>query len=158
METNRPLARAGYLLAALLVVLPVFDAIARVMPFHLSDARWRFQVLGNMSNVPMVPLFGLFLALVFAWWARDLRTRRSVGAICIVLAVIIAAIGIMFVIDYFGVKDAIPPRYQKVAAVASVAAVIKELLAIVVLALFAIASFRDGDILVEPRAPLTVNR
>lgn len=143
METTRPLARAGYLLAALLVVLPLFDAITHIMPFHFDDARWRFQTLGNLSNVTMVPLLGLFVALAFAWWARDPRTRRSIGALCAVLAIVVAGIAIAFIVNYFGVRAQIPPRLAHVAALASIAAVIKELLAVIVLALFAFAALRD---------------
>jgi hypothetical protein len=158
METTRPLARAGYLLAALMVVLPIFDAITRLIPFHMSDERWRFQTFGNLSNVPLVPLFGLFLAMAFTWLAGDTRVRRSIGALSVVLALAIAGITIVFITDYFGVRGQIPPRFQHVAALASVAAVIKEILAILVLALLALAAFLDRKMPVSNKSSATANR
>ena len=49
---------------------------------------------------------------------------------------------IAFVVAYFGVRAQIPPRLAHVAALASIAAVIKELLAVIVLALFAFGASR----------------
>lgn len=143
MEPTRPLARAGYLMAALLVILPIFDAVTRFAPAHLSDQKWRFQVGGNLSNTTLVPLIGLLIALAFTFYADDPRTRRFVGIVCTVFAVAIIAMAGMFAMDYFGVRADVPPRLQHGVALASIAAICKEILAIIVLLLLAAGSFRD---------------
>ncbi|MEO8946321.1 MAG: hypothetical protein ABI338_07470 [Gemmatimonadaceae bacterium] len=142
METTRPLARAGYLMAALLVVLPLFDAITRFIPMQLGDQKWRFQAAGNFSNATLVPLIGLLIALAFTFYADDPRTRRFVGIVCIVFAVAVLALAGTFATDYFGVRAEIPPRLQHGVALASLAAFCKEILAIIVLLLLAAGSLR----------------
>ena len=72
------------------------------------------------------------------------QTRRMLVLFALaVLAIVVAGIAIAFIVNYFGVRAQIPPRLAHVAALASIAAVIKELLAVIVLALFAFAALRD---------------
>lgn len=138
-------------MAALLVVLPIFDAVARFIPAHLSDQKWRFQVGGNFSNTTLVPLVGLLIALAVSFYADDPRTKRFVGIVCIIFAVAVLALAVTFTMDYFAVRADIPPRLQHGVGLASIAAVAKEILAIIVLLLLAASSFRD-PVLVLPAA------
>ena len=124
----------------------------------MSDERWRFQTFGNLANVPLVPLFGLFLAMVFTWLAGDPRVRRSIAALSVVLALVIVGITIAFITDYFGVRGQIPPRFQHVAALASIASVIKEVLALLVLTLLALAGFLDRKMPLSNKSSVSTNR
>lgn len=144
-------------MAALLVVLPIFDAVTRFIPMHLSDQKWRFQVGGNLSNTTLVPLIGLLIALVFTFYADDPRTRRFVGIVCIVFALAVLALAGLFSADYFGVRADVPPRIQHGVALASLAALCKEVLAVIVLVFLAVGSLRDR-VVVPVVAPSRVRR
>ena len=139
-------------MAAILVVLPIFDWITRLLPLHLSDPKWRFEVFGNFSNVTTVPLIGLFVALAFSWASGDARVRRSIGSLCLALAVVVLIVAIAFIADYLRVKAEIPPKLQHAAGLASVAAVIKELLAIAVLVLLGLGGFFDRNMPLAERS------
>jgi uncharacterized membrane protein len=141
METNKPLARAGYLLAALLVIIPLFDATMQVWPLRLSDERWRFGAVGSLSNLLLVPMLGLLMAIAIATLTDGRRVRRVVGALCGTLALILAVLSVLFILDYFQVRTIVTPKFQHATAVASTTAVVKNVLSIITLVLLCRAGF-----------------
>jgi hypothetical protein len=157
METNKPLARAGYLLAALLVVLPLFDMITQVLPLQLGNDRWRFGVVGQLSNLLLVPLLGLLLAMAIATLTDSRRVKRIVGTICGVLALIVAMLAVLFILDYYQARTIVTPRFQHVTAVATITALCKHVLAIITLVLLSRAGFAGPKpVVVRKRvAPVT---
>ena len=156
METNKPLARAGYLLAALLVITPLFDGTMQVWPLRLSDERWRFGSVGSLSNLLLVPLLGLLMAIAIATFTDGRRVKRVVGAICAVLAVVLAALSVLFILDYFQVRTIVVPRMQHATAIATTTAVVKNILSIIALALLSRAGFAGPKaVVVRKVAPVT---
>lgn len=151
METNKPLAHAGYLLAALLVVIPFFDGTLQVWPLRMSDERWRFGSVGSLANLFLVPLLGLLIALAVATLTDARRVKRVIGAICAVLAVILAVLSVLFILDYFQVRTLIVPRMQHATAIASATAVGKNILSIITLALLSRAGFAGPKAVVVRR-------
>ena len=141
METNKSLAPAGYLLAALLVIIPLFDSTMQVWPLRLSDERWRFGAIGSLSNLLLVPMLGLLLAIAIATLTDARKVKRVVGAVCAVLAVLLSVLSVLFILDYFQVRTIVTPKFQHATAVASATAVAKNILSIVTLALLSRAGF-----------------
>jgi hypothetical protein len=135
METTKPLARAGYLLAAALVIIPIVDSALPLLPLRLGDERWRWGVVGQLSNVMLVPLIGLFLAIVLAQFTDARRVKRFLGIVAGILALLLAVMSVSFVLDYFQVRSLAKPNAQHAMGVMSTAAFIKNLLSIIVLAL-----------------------
>lgn len=159
MESNKSLARAGYLIAALLILIPLFDATASVWPPHLADERWRFGAVGALSNLTLVPLLGFLIALSIAAVFDHRRVRRFIGIICAVLAVILAAMAVLFILDYFQTRTLVNPKFQHAMGVASTTAIVKHVLAIISLALLSRAGFAGPKavpvkkrVIVEPTA------
>ena len=156
METNKPMARAGYLLAALLVITPLVDGTMQLLPLRLSDERWRFGAVGSLSNILLVPLLGLLLAIAVATFTDSRRTKRVLGAICGVLGFGLAAFSVLFILDYFQVRTIVTPKFQHATAVATTSALVKNLVSIVVLILLSRAGFAGPKALVTRRvAPVT---
>lgn len=151
METTKPLARAGYLLAAALIIIPLFDLTTSVWPLHLSDERWRFGAVGSLSNVTLIPLLGLLLALASATLADNRRTRRFIGWICAVFAVVIAALAVLFILDFFQVRTTVNPKFQHMTAVASTTAMLKHLVSIAILMLLSRAGLAGPKALANKR-------
>ncbi|HXF22951.1 MAG TPA: hypothetical protein VN602_00420 [Gemmatimonadaceae bacterium] len=141
METNKPLARAGYLLAALLVIIPLSDLTAQLLPLRLSDERWRFGAVGQLSNILLVPLLGLMLIIAVATYTDSRRVKRVIGAICAILALAVGALSVLFILDYFQVRTIITPKFQHTTAVASTTAIIKNVFTIITLCLLSRAGF-----------------
>jgi hypothetical protein len=141
METNKPLARAGYVLAVLLVVIPLFDVTAQLLPLRLGDERWRFGAVGQLSNILLVPLLGLLLIIALATFTDSRRVKRVIGAICAILAVVMGALSVLFILDYFQVRTIVTPKFQHATAVASTTAIIKNVFTIITLFLLSRAGF-----------------
>ena len=148
METTKPLARAGYLLAALLVIIPLFDASTQLLPFRMSDERWRFGAVGQLSNLLLVPLLGLLLAIAIATMRDSRRVKRVVGTICSILALILAILTVLFTLDYFQVRTIVTPKFQFATAIASGTAISKNILSIITLLLLSRAGFAGPKALV----------
>ncbi len=141
MPTNKSLSHAAYLLGLLLVVLPVVDVTMSVWPIRLSDDRWRFGAVGSLSNVLLVPLIGLLIIMIAAVWSDHRRVQRVVGTLCIAVAVVLAALDVLFILDYFQARTGVVPKFQQAITVAATTAFIKHLLSIAVLILLGRAGF-----------------
>lgn len=141
METTKPLARAGYLLAAALVIIPLVDSALPLLPLRLGEERWRWGTVGQLSNVMLVPLLGLLIAITLATLTDGRRVKRVVGAVCGILAVLLAVMSVSFILDYFQVRTLANPNAQHAMAVASTTAFIKNILSIITLALLTRAGF-----------------
>ena len=153
METNKPLARAGYLLGALLVIMPLFDLVTQVLPLRPGDERWRFGVVGQLSSILLVPLLGLLLIITIATFTDDRRVKRVFGAICGVLALLLAILSVLFILDYFQVRTIVKPAAQHVIVVASATAFAKNVLSIITLALLSRAGFAGPKAAIAKRVP-----
>jgi len=155
MESNKPLARAGYLVAALMVLIPLFDASASVWPPHLGDERWRFGAVGALSNLTLVPILGFLIALFIASVFDHRRVRRFIGIICAILGVILAAMAVLFILDYFQTRTLVNPRFQHAMGVATATAIGKHILSVITLALLSRAGFA-GPRAVAPKKRVVV--
>ena len=156
METNKPLHHAGYLLGALLVILPLFDLMTQVLPLRLGEERWRFGVVGQLSNVLLVPLLGFLLIITVATIADSPRIRRVMGAICGILALLLAILAVLFILDYFQVRTLVVPKAQHVVGVASTTALCKTVLSIIMLVLLCRAGFAGPRVVVARRVPVVI--
>jgi len=152
MESNKSIAPAGYLIGVLFVFLPLLDAIMSFWPPHFGDERWRFGAAGTLSNVTLVPILGLFIMIVVATVWDHRVVRRILGALCGVLAVVVAATVVLFVLDFFQTKTIVTPRFQYAMSVASYTAMMKYVLSIIALALLSRAGFGGPRPVVHKRA------
>ena len=135
------MSRAAYLLGVLLVVLPLVDLTTTVWPLRFSDARWRFGVVGTMSSVLLVPLVGLLLIMATAVLSDHRRVQRVVGGICIVLAIGLAAVEVLFILDIFQTLASVKPQFQHTIRVAAGTAFMKHVLTVIVLILLGRSGF-----------------
>lgn len=141
MESNKPMIRAAYLLAALLVITPLFDGAVQLLPIRAGDERWRFGVVGSLSNLLLQPLLGLLLAIAVTAFTDAERTKRVLGAICGVLAACLAVLSIGFILDYYQIRVGIAPGLQHTTTVATFTALLKNTVTIVMLVLLNRAAY-----------------
>ena len=62
----RPVARAVYLVAFLLVAGPLMDLAAGIWPLSPSSVAWRFAATGLLSRALLVPTLGSLAAMLAA--------------------------------------------------------------------------------------------
>jgi hypothetical protein len=139
-NATRQLAPAAYFVAFLLIVIPLFDALMSVAPFHVEAAQWRFAAVGLLSNALMIPSVGVLFAVVTAVTLDHVGAKRAIQVLSwIMVPVLMAAIG-FFALDSMQTRAAVRPEMQLSFLVASITAVCKLLLGIVAMVLFARAS------------------
>ena len=139
MEKNKSLAHAGYLIGALLFVIPLCDTLMRVWPMQFGNQNWRFQIVGGLSSITLVPLIGFLVGLVATVYVGIDRARRSIGVFCFALVAMLVILAALFIVDYFRLRASFQPRFQQAAMIASTTAVVKFVATIVVLALLGLA-------------------
>ncbi len=135
MEPKRSLARAGYLVAILLFAIPLVDITLALVPLGFADAHWRWGAVGRLSALLLVPMIGIFVAIAVSTMVGDRRVKRTIGAICAVLAIALLIMSGFFVLDYFQISSAVAPQMRRATALASIVAGVKNVLWVVVLAL-----------------------
>ena len=125
MERNRSLAHAGYLVGALLFAIPLWDAAVRVWPLQFGNEQWRFRIVGSLASITLIPMIGVFVGLATATYAGSERARRSIGVFCLALAVVVAGLAAVFIVDYLQLRSTFPPPVQHSAMLLSSIAVAK---------------------------------
>ncbi|MDB4914611.1 MAG: hypothetical protein JWM95_2255 [Gemmatimonadetes bacterium] len=128
---------AMYFVAAVLIVIPVFDAITSVYPFYPGNAQWRFAIVGLLSNALLLPTIGLLMAVVIAVSQEHERMVRWLRFLCWGLTGVMAVILLMFMLDTAQSKSAIQPQMLMGYYVATATAMCKLLVAGIALVLFA---------------------
>jgi hypothetical protein len=128
-------ARPGYLLALLMIIVPLFDGVMSVWPLQLSEERWRFGAVGAISNLTLIPLLGFLIALFIAAALDHRRVRRILGWVCAILAVLLAAVVVVFILDFFQTRAMVRPQYKHPMTVATITSLFKQVLTVITLVL-----------------------
>jgi len=160
METTKKIAPPGYLLALMLILFPLGDGFTTIWPFQFAEERWRFGAVGSLGNLTMLPILGVFLAMAIAVALDHRRTRRVLGWISGIIAILLAATIIIFVLDYFQMRSQVRPQFRRVMDVASAGSLIKQLFSVMAMTLLAKAGLsgpkeaRRGHAADATRTPL----
>src|SRR5690242_724819 len=85
-----------YLVSGMLFIIPIVDFLTGVAKMDLSDAEWRFQTFGLLSNHILLPILGIALALVVAAFAKQYSLLRSLVVVCLTITIALAAITLFF--------------------------------------------------------------
>lgn len=156
----RRFAAAAYLLAVLLVLLPLFDTAANWGSVQPGSAAWRFGAVGSLSEVVLLPLVGAFLFFVVAHAQGSVLAQRVLEVVTLVVAVLLLATMAVFVLDAVQMRAAVAQGIQRFDLVV-IRAIAGQAIAMVLLALLAISSIRArrrGAVSESRRAAESVER
>ena len=101
------LLKSGYLVAVLLVLGPLLDAVVRTWPMRLGDERWRYGTTGILLNTLTTPLLGVFMAMVIAAALEHRRTLRVIAGVTLVAGVTVLAAIAAFGLDYLQLRASV---------------------------------------------------
>jgi hypothetical protein len=135
MDRYPKLAGPAYIVAFMLVAIPLFDATMSVFPFGLGNEQWRFGAIGLLSNAFMIPAAGLLIALVTALSFGHFRFLRVLGAICAISSVLVVLLLLLFGLDAVQARLNVNPQAKLSFVVASFTAAAKLILAVITLVL-----------------------
>jgi hypothetical protein len=141
----RRLAVPAYIVAASLIIFPIFDQMMQlVSTAKVHDARWRFGAAGLMSNMLILPIAGLMIALILAAAVEHRAFQRVMAVVCALGAFgLVLATG-LFMLDAIQVRGLMRPEAASSWSVATGTAVLKLSVAILALIGFAIAGFHNS--------------
>ena len=153
MDQYRRLAGLAYIVACMLIFIPVFDATMQLWPLRPGSTQWRFGALGLMSNAFLIPAVGLLIVLFTGRAFGHQRLLRLTGWMCAVAAAVATVLLLLFALDAVETRMAVTPAGRLSFVVASFTAAAKMLLAIATLVLMARAGIRTQRARASKGAP-----
>ena len=110
MQNHRQFAPAAYLVGILLFVIPFFDALTSIAPWHLGAPEWRFAAAGLVSNAFMIPASGALIIVGTALAFAHYRSQLWIGLFMWLVALICAVAVLSFTLDAVQTRNAIRPE------------------------------------------------
>jgi hypothetical protein len=129
-----------YLLAVILIVMPLVDAAVSITPFHPRNVQWRFGAVGLFTNTLLTPGLGFMLAVVTAAVLQHLRTQRVLAIVAWIGVVVLLGLLVMFTLDALQTRAMVRPEMMRPFILASTVAACKLVLWTITFAVFARAS------------------
>jgi hypothetical protein len=126
----RGLALPAYLIAIILILIPIVDTTLAVSPLQPASVGWRFGALGLGSQAIMTPLLGGFLAVVTAVVLGHRRALRALQVLALIVAVLFAAAIVLFLLDAIQMRTGIRSEAVRRFDSASLVALIKYVIGI----------------------------
>lgn len=109
-RTMRRVAVPAYLVAAILVLFPVSDAVATVWPLRPGDVAWRFGAGGLVSRSLVSPFLGLLITFTVALLLDHRRTLRVFAVITALLAISFGSLALLFALDSVQMRARVQPE------------------------------------------------
>lgn len=111
-QSYRPFVKALYPVGALLIIAAVSEPILQIWPFRLGEVRWRFGAVGLMSGAVLGTIFGLVWIMAVAAILDHRRTLRAGAVVCLLMAVVLAAVAVFFSLDFLQVRSSVNPNFR----------------------------------------------
>lgn len=137
---SKQIAWPAYLVAGLLILIPLADAFTSTLPWRPTDSRWRFGAFGLIANSLLIPVLGVLVAYVAALILEHRVMRRVIGIVGFVCFGIAVLALVMFALDALQTRAAVREQMQLTFTVASTMAAVKTLLAAATFLAFGVAS------------------
>jgi Na+/phosphate symporter len=137
MKPNSFLLSAGYLVAALLVVVPIFETVASVFPLQLGDVTWRFGAVGLVTQALLTPVLGMTLTVYLASWHGSRTDLLVLAGLCTFAMIGLLAAFPVFVMDALEMRMLVEGDAQRAVDLATAVAAGKLLAFALVAALLA---------------------
>src|SRR5712692_6641542 len=103
------LVAPGYLLAALLVVVPLVDYLASIWPPRLGEVQWRYASEGLLAGFLLTPYLGLALASGVAAWREHGRALQWFGRLTRVAVAVLVVVSGDFALNVLQLRETVPP-------------------------------------------------
>lgn len=142
MDTRRYLAVPAYLVASLLALFPLVDTALSILPLRVGEVSWRFGATGLVSRALMTPLLGVLLAFAVALLLEHRRVLRTISVLMGVAAAALVGAFLLFVLDFLQMRGQVNPQARVAFDVASLVALGKYALGLIVALAFAVAGWK----------------
>lgn len=125
LDPDEALAGPLYLVAALLVFVPVLDFVMSIGSPQPGNIQWRFASVGLLSGYLLTPILGMGMAFVIAAVTGSPAVQRLLVALCFLGALMLAVLTTGFLLDVVQLRLSIPEDGQRAFRNASARAIVK---------------------------------
>lgn len=133
---------AAYLVAASLVVVPLWETLLSVWPLHPETMSWRFGAAGLFSRGLLTSLLGFVLAVGLAAFLGHRRTVRLLAVLSGLGFLLLLPALVLLALDAVQLKHSVRAQAITGYELAAAGAVVKILLACLVTALVAVGGWK----------------
>ena len=119
------LAKPAYLLAGLLIVIPMMDLVTNILPARLGDPQWRYGSLGLFAGFSLTPLLGLLVLAGAAVALDHARMLWIAGIASMVIGVLLVLSLGLFVLDVLQIRGNVNPDLMRTFDIGAAKAVVK---------------------------------
>jgi hypothetical protein len=123
-----------YLVAAMLVIVPLVDFSISVPPGEFSDSDWRFSAFGLLSGHLLLPVLGLAMAFVVASILKHHSIQRLLVAFCLTMSLVLIVVTVVFLLDMGDVRLSVSNERMPAFTSAANAAIVRLVFASIVVA------------------------
>ncbi|HEX6941560.1 MAG TPA: hypothetical protein VF128_01465 [Gemmatimonadaceae bacterium] len=133
LDPEEALAGPFYVVAGLLVVIPLVDFVLSVPSAEFSNVQWRFAAVGLLSGYTVMPILGLAMAFVIAAVLKQYGAQRWLVAASLSVGAILMALSAGFLLDMLQLRISVPRDGRAAFQSAWVRAIIKLVLSTIAL-------------------------
>jgi hypothetical protein len=133
LDPEEALAGPLYVVAALLIVIPLVDFVLSVPPAELSNVQWRFAAVGLLSGYTLTPIMGLAMAFVVSAFVKHHALQRWLVVGCLAFGTILTALSAGFLLDMLQLRFSVPNDGRAAFRSASTRAIVKLGLSVIAL-------------------------
>jgi hypothetical protein len=108
LEPHEALAGPLFAVAALFVVVPIYDFLLSAPPVDLASVEWRFATASLLSGHALTPILGLSLALGIAGVQKWRRLEWVLVIVCLTSGVLLLAVSASFLLDAQQLRASVP--------------------------------------------------
>jgi hypothetical protein len=142
MKLNRPLIAAAYLVALLMVLLPMIEILLSVWPLRFNQTAWRFGTVGLFSQAAMTPLVGAILLFATAFFLGHRKSLLAAGVVTGIIAVVLLATIPLFGLDAVQMRSQVRAETTRAFDISAMLAAIKLFGLFVVSALLTVGAIK----------------
>jgi hypothetical protein len=142
MKQPKLLALPGYLVALLLIGIPLVEIALPMLPTRFGEVQWRFGAAGLFSRAMMTPFLGLFIVFAIALLLDQRAVLRTISVGGVLLAVLLLGAFAIFALDALQVRVQIKPEARRAFDTGAIFALMKFALGSVTAVVFASSARR----------------
>jgi hypothetical protein len=139
-----PVKVPGYVLAAMLIALPLAEVMLSAMPTHFGTMSWRFGIAGLLSRSLLLPVAGLVVAFGLSLAFGQPWVQRSISLASFIVSGLLIVLLVLFLLDAVQLRAEVRPDARAAFNYASLLAFVRLVSAIVAVTVIAGSSWRSS--------------
>lgn len=149
----RKISSGLYLIAALLIVVPIIDFVTSIFPYLPSSTKWRFASSSLFAGFLLTPLLGVALAMLVAGLMNHRSVLRWIGILSFLVALALLAISALLALDVVELRATAEQDVRMAVVLSGARAILKNIIMTGSLAYIGLGCLSASSTMEPPRPP-----